>query len=100
MKILATRNVPSKKTSDRYFVNTNNVKTELITDLEKAITGINFFMAIPVVPQAQPKPDTAQWKIQITHGNKVHVVSFFEDGSPQTASWQKLVGKIKRCASN
>lgn len=100
MRILATKTVQNKKLENSYIVDTTSAGATSSSDLERAIASVNFFSTTPVIPQSQAKPDTAQWKIQITRGDQIHSVSFFEDGSPQTAQWQKLIGKIKRLAAN
>lgn len=100
MKITATKTSQNSELEDNYTVDTTIAGANSASDLERAIANAHFFSTSPVIPQSKIKPNTAQWKILITHGDQIHSVSFFEDGSPQTAQWQKLVGKIKRLAQD
>jgi hypothetical protein len=100
MKITASGSGGFAGITESYHIDTSECASEAAQALEQALEEIGFFKAPLNVAQENLGADMQRWTIEVIDGERRHSVSFIEDGSPQTADWQKLVGRIRLCSQD
>ncbi|MDB5839006.1 MAG: hypothetical protein JWQ23_958 [Herminiimonas sp.] len=96
MKISATRSGGYAGLAENYYVDTALLADPQRSAIEGQVEKVRFFNAPPEVPPGSVGADLDRWEITITDRHRQRTVSFYQDGSPDTADWQALTDLIRR----
>lgn len=93
MKISATASGGFAGITENYVIDTADQPPP--PELKNLLDAVDFLNVDSSVPQQTTGADMRHWEITLTDEKQHHTVTFIEDGSPETADWQKLVATIR-----